>query len=269
MKELSIKEKAKRYDKVVARAKEQLDYAKAFDYDNEQVAHDIRITVYDIFPELKESEDEQIKKRIIQSLHGDVLDIEETNKAIAWLERQSEQIDIANKEYWRGYREGKQEILDKYAELEKQGEQKSIDAVEPRFHEGDFIKHNKANLICKVISVNSGSYCVENIETSCRIELFYAEQKFHLWTIEDARDGDVLVASDGSIFIYKNQRDNGVVHYVAVTPCNDFVINENDYSWERKDACHPATKEQRDLLFAKMKEAGYEWNKDKKKLIKL
>ena len=166
MKELSIKEKAKRYDKVVARAKEQLDYAKAFDYDNEQVAHDIRITVYDIFPELKESEDEQIKKRIIQSLHGDVLDIEETNKAIAWLERQSEQIDIANKEYWRGYREGKQEILDKYAELEKQGEQKSIDAVEPRFHEGDFIKHNKANLICKVISVNSGSYCVQ-IPLSC------------------------------------------------------------------------------------------------------
>lgn len=44
-----------------------------------------------IFPELKESEDERIRKRIIHALHGDVLDMEETNKAIAWLEKQGEQ----------------------------------------------------------------------------------------------------------------------------------------------------------------------------------
>lgn len=34
-------------------------------------------------------------------------------------------VDNANKEYWRGYREGKQEILDKYTELEKQGGKES------------------------------------------------------------------------------------------------------------------------------------------------
>lgn len=39
---------------------------------------------------------------------------------LAWLEKQNSNIDNANKEYWRGYREGKQEILDKYAEFEKQ-----------------------------------------------------------------------------------------------------------------------------------------------------
>ena len=33
---------------------------------------------------------------------------------------QDDQIDFANKEYWRGYREGKKEMLDKYAEAEKQ-----------------------------------------------------------------------------------------------------------------------------------------------------
>lgn len=43
------------------------------------------------FPELKESEDEKIRKRIIHALHGDVLDMEETNKAISWLEKQGEQ----------------------------------------------------------------------------------------------------------------------------------------------------------------------------------
>ena len=79
----------------------------------------------------------------------------------------------------------------------------------------------------------------------------------------------MLVASDGSIFIYKNQRDNGVVHYVAVTPCNDLVINENDYSWERKDVCLPATKDEQTILFERMKEAGYEWDAMKKQLKKL
>ena len=33
----------------------------------------------------------------------------------------------ANKEYWRGYREGKQEILDKYTEIKKQNEQKPVE----------------------------------------------------------------------------------------------------------------------------------------------
>ena len=47
----------------------------------------IRYFVEDI---LEEIDDEQIRKRIIQSLHGDVLDIEETNKAISWLKKQGD-----------------------------------------------------------------------------------------------------------------------------------------------------------------------------------
>ena len=46
------------------------------------------------------------------------------------IEVKPEEIELIQKptedEYWRGYREGKQEILDKYTELEKQGEQKPI-----------------------------------------------------------------------------------------------------------------------------------------------
>ncbi len=41
------------------------------------------------FPELKENENEYIRKRIIHALRGDVLDIEETIKAITWLEEQN------------------------------------------------------------------------------------------------------------------------------------------------------------------------------------
>lgn len=73
-------------------------------------------------PELAESEDEKVRKEIISALKfandGGVYD-----KHIAYLEKQKD----VSKEYWRGYREGKQEILDKYAEIEKQKDQKSTE----------------------------------------------------------------------------------------------------------------------------------------------
>ena len=64
--------------------------------------------IEEIFPELKESEDEKIRKRIIHALHGDVyLDMEETTKAIAWLEKQESVEEIVErcKDSW--YNEGK------------------------------------------------------------------------------------------------------------------------------------------------------------------
>lgn len=110
MKELSIEEKAKAYDEAIERAQSLKN--KWIDEDGEDVA-------FMIFPELKESEDERIRKRIIAlvNAHGQGL---YKDKMLAWIEN----VDYANKEYWRGYREGKQEILDKYAEIEEQGKQK-------------------------------------------------------------------------------------------------------------------------------------------------
>lgn len=117
MKELSTEEKAKRYDELLVKLQE----AKV---DNDICDERYCCVIDDIVPELKESEDERIKKQIIGFLkefeydHYRSLDF---SSWIDWLEKQ----DDANKEYWRGYREGKKEILDKYAKLEKQGEQKT------------------------------------------------------------------------------------------------------------------------------------------------
>ena len=68
-----------------------------------------------------------------------VQDIKDSADAITWLEKQNSNADNANNEYWRGYREGKQEVIDKYAELEKQGEEKPTDKVESKFKVGDWI----------------------------------------------------------------------------------------------------------------------------------
>ena len=133
MKELSTEEKARRYDEALERAKGAHNSAKS-DKENGVTDKNTEYTILlaeTIFPELKESEDEEMRKTLIKFF-------EEWHKTrshcwgislpkiLAWLEKQGEQIDIANKEYWRGYREGKKEILDKYAELEKQGKQNTI-----------------------------------------------------------------------------------------------------------------------------------------------
>ena len=192
-----------------------------------------------VFPELKESENERIRKELINYF-------------------------IKGKEYLNLCSFSKEEIV---AWLEKQGEQKPTDKVEPKFKDGQWIVlQNK----CYKVNYNGCGYeLVDQNGLSTSLEYGTVDESAHLWNIEDAKDGDVLVASDGSIFIYKNQRDNGVVHYVAVTSYNDLVINENDYSWERKDVCHPATKDEQTILFERIKEAGYEWNAETKELKKI
>lgn len=119
----TIEEKARAYDEVLNKLRHFI--AKGVD------PLITRADVQDFFSELAESEDEKVRQKILflfYSWHNNeqvnIPNKKEVEKAISWLEKQGEQIDIANKEYWRGYREGKKLILDKYAEIEKQGKQK-------------------------------------------------------------------------------------------------------------------------------------------------
>jgi len=292
MKELSIEQKAKQYDEAIERAKKVL-----LDCTPEEQ----KVVEY-IYPELAESEDERIRNLIYclirdRSDNGKLLEHNgcSVEKALTWLEKQGEKNPVKFKPSFRvgdvikpkdpllgeqriiegihpkwGY-DTNNGILDfEFEDNWELVEQKPVDKVEPKFKVGDWIKHNKANIICKIVSVNRGSYYMENIETNSRIEFFHAEQNFHLWTIQDAKDGDVLVASDGSIFLFAGVVDYACKYYVALTTDNYVKINkevEASY-WETSRAAHPATKEQRDFLFQKMKEVGYEWDTDKKELLK-
>lgn len=91
------------------------------------------------------------------------------------------------------------------------------------------------------------------------------------WSIYDAKPGDVLVASDGSIFIFAGVVDCACKYYITLTATNDVKINKEEKGgyWETSRAVHPATKEQRDLLFQKMKDDGCKWDSDSKELIKI
>ena len=89
-----------KYNEALERAKGQLEGAKVFDYNNLQIAHDIRSTVYNIFPQLKETKDERIKKAIL--IYLDWLDGRKDyapkseysiRDMIAWLEKQGNNAD--------------------------------------------------------------------------------------------------------------------------------------------------------------------------------
>ena len=108
---------------------------------------------------------------------------------------------------------------------------------------------------------------------STSLEYGTVDGSSHLWSLQDAKDGDVLVYGDKPnhnhvevIMIFKSLKDERA----AFTHFHTFVDQFRIDNWcDCGESVHPATKEQRDLLFAKMKESGYEWDADKKELIKL
>lgn len=257
----------------------------------------------EIFPELNKNEDEKIRETLIDYLkerkscesYGQY--VSRYDHWITWLEKQGESDETKAKEFLinKGYPIDTNDVLPTYEEmyniirdgltiregLEKQREQdnadkvepkdnnsiephsgKSNDKFEPKFHGGDFIKHNVIHIIYKIITVNSNSYYAESIKTGCRVEFFNAEQSFHLWTIEDAEEGDILYSPKHDLlWIYKNKDE----YHVASN--GNFISVESLI--EISSDVRPATKEQRDFLFQKMKVYGYEWHADKKEVIRL
>lgn len=229
------------------------------------------------FPELKESEDEKILrvlkkgfqflKKGFQCYKNDEWYEGITNSQIlAWLEKQGE--TFTKKDVDDAYVEGM--ALAKH-ELEKQGEQKPDDKVEPKFHKGDFVV-DKDGRIFQIERIEKDfshiTYACSLIENPI-FWFLYLEREIRKWTIQDAKDGDVLCWDDSKcIALFKNIYDEesftsygyvggrtGTFHTIG--SCHD------------TEGAHPATKEKRDILFEKMHEAGYEWDADKKELKEL
>ena len=203
-----------------------------------------RTPLYDIesiFPELKDSEDERIRKWCISHFNACINVIKDndeykeylSNKVIAWLEKQGEQ---------------------------------PTDKFEPKFKIGNWFVNNKRKDIFLIKSITNGYCTLEdikgNIISPC---LPPCESDSHIWTIEDAKNGDVLF--DGSnILLFKEVNNwHNITSYLAYSQ----VYSIREYFISGSDVIMPATKEQRDLLFQKMKEAGYEWDSEKKELKKI
>lgn len=264
----------------------------------------------DILPELKESEDEKIRKEIIQSIKNNMCVIHK-DKCLTWLEKQGEHANFRNKiqigdkvtrnedgvlvnlsqlnrvaKKDEKQSEQKETLCDKcrreqpshscqdIAELGRcalkhQSKQKPTDNAEPKFKKGDWvvyknevcqIKHREAgyNLLTNSFGINKEPINERLLSTA------------HVWSIADAKAGDVLYCKNCGIeyiVMSKGVNENGNIDsYFRYNSVDGFGMDVPSVLSTKDDIIIPATKEQRDLLFQKMKEAGYEWDAEKKEL---
>ena len=147
---------------------------------------------------------------------------------------------------------------------------KPIDKVEPKFHEGEWIVHHGTENIYQVVAVIDNQYQLKYGNTYTVQKCADVDRCARLWDIiKDAKKGDVLTSDyEGGICIalLKNVLSISEIEMYCHLINDDLFIPKSGYS---NATWHPATKEQRDLLFKKMKESGYEWDAEKKELCKI
>ena len=248
-----------------------------------------------VFPELKESEDEKIRKELIAFIKkrdrsGCDYDYD---KWIAWLEKQGnsnnknwkpskEQINalehfvrsIAESGYASPYDNNtkllKSLINDLYKLLENQSGQEPADKVEPKFKAGDWVVWQDK---CYKVNYNGCGYeLIDQNGLSTSLECGTVDTSARLWNItKDAKDGDVLFSLDSSQpFIYRASKPyEQATAYCGINIYGKFFVWNTESCIITLDRYIPATKEQRDSLFQKMGEAGYDWDAEKKELKKI
>ena len=251
MKKLSIQEKASLYDEAL----------KAAVVAHKDEDRHLKATLERIFPVLRESRDEEIWKWLIEMVE-EVRKSNPTNaehngmcsEAIALLEKQCEQK--------KSYDTCDSSMFDNkkspYGEKRDFGyfEEKSADKAEPEFKVGDWVVSIVSGGVYKITGLNS-EYELTSLEGKYKAHLPIksANSIFRLWSIIDAKPGDVLVCNE-EILLFKSYSVSGRISlycwYNGRT--DNFHGKEVDDTLltTRNKIC-PATKEQRDLLFTKMR----------------
>lgn len=251
------------------------------------------------FPELAESEDERIRKELIHYFSDGVEFLSlcsfSREEIIAWLEKQDDKkptdkvkpkFNIGDIIFNKKTKEqftitGRSLALQYYHDEDhlhevRFSEQDEWEIIKQKFREGDWII-TPNNQIKQIKSVSFGNY---RFTDGSLYNIIDVDNKGHLWTIADAKNRDVLCCplpkgyeAGEQIFIFKgiNSRDyveNCIEYYCRVCE-GEFYENLTGYMGTTSSPIYPATKEQRDLLFSKMREAGYEWDAEKKELKKI
>jgi len=143
--------------------------------------------------------------------------------------------------------------------------------VEPKFKVGDWIVQDNAG-ICRVTEICESWYEVINSDESNYSISFDQESMCHLWTIQDAKESDVLYYSSNNtcgMLMFKELAQDETLQEVR---CYCEYNTEDGLSFEvciDNPITRPASKELCKELFIIIKEAGYMWDSDKKELKKI
>lgn len=139
--------------------------------------------------------------------------------------------------------------------------------VEPKFKVGDWIISSVLGTAHIIGTNDSNEFQLEYIDGKQKFSsINYVNYAYDKWTIEDAKDGDVLAAHECYVVFKEidglNIKCYCTYHYLGLNP--SFYRD----TLQNKDAFLPATKEQRDSFMKAMNDAGYEWDIKKKELNK-
>ena len=303
MKELTIEQKAQRYDEA----------SKWVEGIYPTLTHEQQGEAEAFFPELKENRDEKVKQRIIKLIKmssdvgGFALHKWEADEMLAWLEKQGELVEINPAEFdiclnrlLKQFETLPKEELTSslgfylnavqndgtYKPDAKQAEQKpqgksaleaakeekvdNANRVEPKFKFGDCVVYDgKVRQIKRVDNEGFATDCSwVGINTNV-----YKEAR--LWNIsKDAKDGDVLTNWNNTTFIFKAIEDETVKFHMAYNEKWDAVKTPSTKLshlglLEPQFEFRPASKEQRDTLMKAMVNAGYTFDFEKKELKKI
>jgi hypothetical protein len=299
----------KKYKEALERAKDLISRCKS-NRDRRTMIYRVE-DIEHIFPELKESKDEKVRKALIALLKFGLEDDsaiapgfnETKEQALAWLEKQGKSnpysgvgFDCYGHHWGMCARDNGVEIifdgeLKAFLSSEKSFlypihhqsylkpksafkglQEEKVDNAnkfEPKFKVGDWVvvtvEDLSATLQIANVDMNKELYWFDD-------DLLYLpfadEECLRLWTIEDAKAGDVLYYSDDIIVIFKYfHDDSSFCSYCYIDGGVFYTSNDRTPVWWVNNVFYPATEEQRDILFAKMKEAGYLWDADKKELV--
>lgn len=208
---------------------------------------------------------------------GDYIKNKKTNNKVL-----IEQLDVKSKAYCYTSYDGAAVIhsdfpFSKQDEWELIGqkivEQNQTDKAEQKFKVGDIIV-NEYGFIMQIDGIDGNMYGCHVLDGNILLkhDIAKTDESCHLWTIQDAKDGDVLTDSNHPCIFKSINEENVLLAYCGINDKGNFATESEseDNVWDdNPEKYSPATKEQRDLLFQKMKEAGYEWDAEKKELKKI
>ena len=259
------------YEKLYKSVLVKIQEALASTKDDHKISGLTRDCLENIFPELKENENERIRKVLIDYFQAYKEKKERgittfngipTDNILAWLEKQGEQKP-----------QGKTALeAVKEEKIDNQNCVKPSNNVEPKFHPGDWIirnaegfKHNtylvkevKDYYVCEELKGRRVTFTFNDVHNN-----------FKLWDISDAKCGDVLISSPHKQpFVYNgNHTRDDIGAYFGLNYQGELLIcDSHGNNWTELTGVQPATEEQCNTLFKKLHDSDYKWDGEKKEL---
>ena len=141
----------------------------------------------------------------------------------------------------------------------------------PKFNVGDWVFATNDGEGPWLITARTDNYYTlqDTQENEASVAQITIDNKYHLWSLKDAKPGDVLISEDDKHpFIFKKFLGYAPSAYCGIDTTDSIYISDEDRPWTR-DTVRPATYEERQLLFNKLEEKNYKWDTDTLTLSKI